>query len=379
MPAALTYPGVYIEEIPSGVRTITGVATSITAFIGRALRGPTDQDEQSPVVIINSFGDFERIFGGRWVESSLGFAVRDFYLNGGRQAIIVRLYHAESGQNAKGSKTKLVVGALKFEAAYQGAWGQNLRVTLDADVSEAKALSLGLTKADLFNLTVRDAAPGGAAERFANLTVKDSPRRVDNVLKAESKLLRWDGAWVSNPLPAIAAGDDAVTKAEKDLATALKKLEDAQRASPQVLGDIATAQTAVTNAQTALANATKALPDAVSDGVALDIGDLDPPNGQSDTQGMYALEHADLFNLLCIPPYKNDDVDTSLVPKAAKYCEDRRAMLLVDPPSIWKDKATAVTKFKDTATDNVGTRSKNAALFFPRLRQPNPLRDNQPE
>ena len=49
MPATLTYPGVYIEEIPSGVRAITGVATSITAFVGRALRGPTDADEDSPV------------------------------------------------------------------------------------------------------------------------------------------------------------------------------------------------------------------------------------------------------------------------------------------------------------------------------------------
>ena len=39
MPITPTYPGVYIEEVPSGVRTITGVATSITAFIGRALRG----------------------------------------------------------------------------------------------------------------------------------------------------------------------------------------------------------------------------------------------------------------------------------------------------------------------------------------------------
>src|SRR5689334_8330684 len=93
MPAALTYPGVYVEEIPSGVRTITGVATSITAFIGRALRGPTDVDDQSPVTI-NSFGDFERIFGGLWVESSLGYAVRDFYLNGGSQAIIVRPFRA---------------------------------------------------------------------------------------------------------------------------------------------------------------------------------------------------------------------------------------------------------------------------------------------
>src|SRR5216117_1419395 len=87
MPATLTYPGVYIEEIPSGVRTITGVATSITAFIGRALRGPVNK-----AVTINNYGDFERIFGGLWVESTLGYAVRDFFLNGGGQAVIVRLF-----------------------------------------------------------------------------------------------------------------------------------------------------------------------------------------------------------------------------------------------------------------------------------------------
>ena len=51
MPVHVTYPGVYIEEIPSGVRTITGVATSITAFVGRAARGPRDK-----AVSINSFG-----------------------------------------------------------------------------------------------------------------------------------------------------------------------------------------------------------------------------------------------------------------------------------------------------------------------------------
>ena len=91
MPVAPTYPGVYVEEIPSGVRTIVGVATSITAFIGRAARGPTDT-----AMTINSFGDFERLFGGLWDGSSLGFAVRDFYLNGGSQAIIVRLYHSDT-------------------------------------------------------------------------------------------------------------------------------------------------------------------------------------------------------------------------------------------------------------------------------------------
>jgi phage tail sheath protein FI len=64
MPIIPTYPGVYIEEVPSGFRTITGVATSITVFIGHPLRGPVDE----PVTIF-SFGNFERQFGGLWVDS----------------------------------------------------------------------------------------------------------------------------------------------------------------------------------------------------------------------------------------------------------------------------------------------------------------------
>src|ERR1044071_2394721 len=102
MPATLTYPGVYIEEIPSGVRTITGVATSITAFVGRTLRGPTDLF--GPVTV-NSFGDFERTFGGLWLGSSLGFAVRDFFLNGGSQAIIVRVYRPDGGAADRATMT----------------------------------------------------------------------------------------------------------------------------------------------------------------------------------------------------------------------------------------------------------------------------------
>jgi uncharacterized protein len=61
MPVPLTYPGVYIEDGPGGGRTITGVATSITAFIGRALRGPVDEP-----VRIYSFAEYNRIFGGLW-------------------------------------------------------------------------------------------------------------------------------------------------------------------------------------------------------------------------------------------------------------------------------------------------------------------------
>ena len=96
MPVQPTYPGVYIEELPSGVRTITGVATSITGFLGKAVRGPADQP-----VTITSFSDYERIFGGLHRDMTLSYAVRDFFLNGGGQAVIVRLYKATAGSAAK--------------------------------------------------------------------------------------------------------------------------------------------------------------------------------------------------------------------------------------------------------------------------------------
>jgi Bacteriophage tail sheath protein len=87
MPVTPTYPGVYIEEVPSGVRTITGVATAITAFIGRALRGLVD----TPVRVQN-YGDYMRAFGGLWLDSPMSFAVQHFFNNGGTDAIIVRVY-----------------------------------------------------------------------------------------------------------------------------------------------------------------------------------------------------------------------------------------------------------------------------------------------
>jgi phage tail sheath protein FI len=72
--------------------SINGVATSITAFIGSALRGPTDT-----LGSVNSFNDFERLYGGLWAQSTLGYAVQQFFLNGGSQALIVRVGGDGSG------------------------------------------------------------------------------------------------------------------------------------------------------------------------------------------------------------------------------------------------------------------------------------------
>ena len=58
MPVTTTYPGVYLEELPSGVRPLVGVATSITAFVGWSPRGP-----ENDAIRIQSFGDYQRRFG----------------------------------------------------------------------------------------------------------------------------------------------------------------------------------------------------------------------------------------------------------------------------------------------------------------------------
>src|SRR2546423_13285317 len=86
MPVAPTYPGVYIEELPSGVRTIVGVATSVAAFIDFFKRGAMNKAVQ-----ILSMADFEREFGGLDVRSEASYAIQQFYLNGGAEGWGVRV------------------------------------------------------------------------------------------------------------------------------------------------------------------------------------------------------------------------------------------------------------------------------------------------
>src|SRR6188472_1185877 len=184
MPVSVSYPGVYVEELPSGVRTIAGVATSITAFVGKAIRGPINE----PVTVTN-FGDFERSFGGLHVSLPLGYAVRDFFLNGGAQAVVVRLYKKPAA--AAGTAT-LEVPELTLQAASPGAWGMQLRARVDRKAANdpnlaAAAQRLGLAPADLFDLTIRDGI-SGAIESHLNLTTKESARRADRVLANESLL-----------------------------------------------------------------------------------------------------------------------------------------------------------------------------------------------
>src|SRR5512147_1131565 len=117
----VSYPGVYIVEKASGVRTITGVATSIAAFVGFTRKGVPNK-----AVAITSFADFERGYGGLDRDSPVSYAVRQFFSNGGTQALIVRVAvgHATAAWTLQDSAPADV---LDVTAASPGAWGNDLR------------------------------------------------------------------------------------------------------------------------------------------------------------------------------------------------------------------------------------------------------------
>ena len=140
MPVTPTYPGVYIEEVPSEVRTIVGVATSIAAFIGYFSRGPMNKAVQ-----IFNMGDFQREFGGLHPDSRASYAIQQFFLNGGTTAWVVRTALADSYSSARvvlrgetGDILRARAGRrLKGESVDDpGGWGNNLRLDIDYDTSE---------------------------------------------------------------------------------------------------------------------------------------------------------------------------------------------------------------------------------------------------
>ncbi|MBI1395867.1 MAG: phage tail sheath family protein [Betaproteobacteria bacterium] len=319
MPVTLTYPGVYIEELPSAVRTITGVGTSITAFVGRTRRGPADT-----ATMIHGFADFAQRFGGLWENSPLSYAVQQYFLNGGRDALIVRVHN---GATRATLALPAGAGTLTLEAADPGEWGRRLTAEVDYQTADP-------TDTALYNLKVVDTGTG-AEEFHRNLsTSTTSPRHVARVLRDESNLVDVQGT-------APASRPDATT------------------------GPVSAS--------------------AVSGGDGANVGDTQVISA-TPKAGIHALDDADLFNLLCIPPYHYDplsadpqDPSGATWTSALAYCRTRRAMLVVDPPAGWNDKDAPQDSTNGVDGSGFGlARDENAMLYFPRIVALDPLRGNRP-
>src|SRR3569833_1323680 len=282
-PVNLSYPGVYIEEVPSGVRTIAGVATSITAFIGRALRGPANDPTR-----VQSFAEFERRFGGLWRDSSMSYAVQQFFQNGGTDALIVRVH------NGAAAATLTLEAGFNLVAANPGKWGEKLRVRIDHNTRPPLPTD---PPNSLFNLSVRDTATG-VTERFLNLsTDPNNARYVTRVLAQESNLVN-----IVTP-PGTVPATRPVAHGNPP-----------PGADPLLDNASSTAFTA-----------------SGSEGAAITDNEISLPALEAAKQGIWALEKAGLFNLLCIPPLTRDvggDVNSQTRSDAALYFPRQR---LPDP------------------------------------------------
>lgn len=225
----------------------------------------------------------------------------------------------------------MVSNNLKLEASSPGTWGNNLKVKIDYDgITDEVARRYSLGKDDLFNLTVfaSDGQKDAQKERIQNVSVKDGSRRVDRVLIRESQLIR---------------------VSENGIPSARPPTTDAK---------------SITGGK--------------------DSEDLDSSaytGSEERKTGIYALEKADLFNLLCIPPDKRDsDTPNDVYSAAMSYCVRRRSMLIVDPPAAWskiKEIAAAEAKNGLGNLNLSGTMARNAALFFPRVIESDPMLEGQ--
>lgn len=182
MPIQPTYPGVFVEELPSGNRTITGVSTSVATFVGMTDRGPMDTS-----VRVSSFADYERSFGNDTSTSEMTDQVRQFFLNGGQTAYVMRIANGAvkaevTLDNEFGSPT------LKLTAREAGATAHSVRVEVDYDTASPEST---------FNLTAsREVVDGQGIAQFTEVEVHrdlsmnpSSARYVTETLALESSLV----------------------------------------------------------------------------------------------------------------------------------------------------------------------------------------------
>jgi phage tail sheath protein FI len=339
--ATYTYPGVYIEEIPSAVHTITGVATSIAAFAGWAAQGSVTE-----ATLVQSWSDYATQFGGLDPRSYLGYSVNQFFGNGGQQAYIIRLASSAAdgvGANTHAAAATVTIKTLTFDttgatgtvtiatggaagltisAANPGKWGSALSVQIQPRADDYSR----------FTLTVISTDPSTLAqtiiENFANLSLSPTDstgRYVVNVLNERSNFLvasndkttpltitHNPATLPTKPLP---AGSAATALTGGDDGTVL-----APTVTPGTPGGFETLLTATNN-------------------------------------GVNLLDHVPIFNLLAVP----GEIDPATIATLQQYVVTHKAFLLVD--SQQSDTFTSLQNGPDTQM--TGVNATNAAFYFP--------------
>lgn len=300
--------GFEISEQNGPGHAIARVATGIAAFIGRSLKGPVDTP-----VLVRSFAEYVRIFGGLWQPATLGYAVEQYFENGGRTAIIVRVVN---GGRPPTLLLPTASGPLRLRGIAPGS-REYLRASVDHD-------GIGENEPDRFNLVLqRIRSPGSESveeqEIFRGLTcIAGSERHVADVL-LDSRLARVSGIVPQDRPARTPAGSSSL------LAGYVASNTDGDDGAP--------------------------------------LTDYDVIGSAQRGTGLFSLKGAPRFDLLCIPPLtRTDDVGLPALWVAARLCREVHALLVVDPPSAWMSAADALAGLRAWPF-----RSDQVVMFFPRI------------
>jgi hypothetical protein len=300
--------GMVVAEAPGADHAIARMPASACAFVGRTLRGPVNQP-----VAVRSFAEFQQVFGGLWQPSPLPYAVEQFFENGGRRAVVIRVCNGGAP-----ATITLPCGAdaLTLEARSPGS-REALRASVDYD-------NVGANEDDRFNLVVQRVRSAGSEhiedqEIFRRLSIVPGTTRFAANALQESMLVRVRGA-----VPA--------TRPDRTYRAGARHPIGYVDSNPD--GD---------------------------DGEALT--DYDIIGSRQRGTGLFALRASDDAHFLYIPPPTRDrDVGASVLVVAARVCQDLGAMLIVDPPAAWAvcDDALRGLRELDLQTDH-------ALMCFPRI------------
>jgi uncharacterized protein len=326
MAITTSYPGLYIQELPSNSHTITASPTSVTVFVGYTHPFKTDPTLWGVATEIFSFTDYERNFGGLYtsgvVESHVAYAVNQFFLNGGSDAFVVALpssyYDSTGNKKADVLPPTVTVGPVTFTGL------EPVDLTpMTVTINNLKSSS-PLSPNDTADVTI---SYGSRSETYRKVNLNSSdPNYIQTVIGAS-----------------LGAGQSQLVTVTASASS----------------GFVAIGQAAITYSPA---------PDPSWGAFnALDFA----PVFQQDS----SLDKLPVFNLLLVPGIADNGISS----EALAFCERKLAFVILDPPA--QDSAdgfgTAHLPLIATDVDLLIPKSANGALYFPYIQSTDPMTNNE--
>ena len=316
MPIQPTFPGIYIEEVPSTARTITPAPTSIAVFVGYT--HPFKTKHPGEAVLLFSFSDYEREFGGFFssgvISADVAYAVNDFFINGGAIAYVVGIIPTYMFTVAP---LKRAIAAPIATVATVGT-GTGIKFT-GLEPVDATAMTVDVAASADHSTAVITLTYGTRVEIFRDASLDSTKPTFVPTLLATSSLVTVD------PI------------------------------APNAWG-------------TGFNSATVNLAGTIGPNFA---GTFDPADFTDAFKANSSLDKVDIFNLLLVPGIS----DNGVLSQALAFAERKRAFMIMDPkPELAADDSGGLGDVTDDfRNSNTVPKSPNGAIYFPYLKSQHPL------